>query len=121
MSWEYSQSTGELSHNGMVITRGYSGVQGFCQNNPFCEWISNYGPIPRGEWRIGAPHNTKTHGPHVMALTPVGHFGYGRSGFLIHGDKIKKPGTASQGCIILGPDIRQRISNSHDTTLFVVL
>jgi hypothetical protein len=35
---------------------------------------------------------------------------YGRSGFLIHGDNSKRDNSASQGCIIVGPDARNKIS-----------
>ena len=55
-----------------------------------------------------------------MSLTPVGHLAHGRSAFLIHGDSTKHPGDASEGCIIFGPHIRQRIATSGDTVLNVV-
>src|ERR1035438_5538324 len=38
----------------------------------------------------------------VQALTPEsGTNTFGREGFLIHGDSVQNPGTASHGCIIL--------------------
>jgi hypothetical protein len=43
----------------------------------------------------------------------------GRGGFLIHGDSVRAPGTASQGCIIMDPATRQRISSSGDVDLTV--
>ena len=55
-----------------------------------------------------------------MSLTPVGHLAHGRTAFLIHGDSIKHPGDASEGCIILGPHIRTRIAASGDTVLNVI-
>ena len=39
---------------------------------------------------------------------------------MIHGDSIGNPGSASEGCIILGPAIRHRIWNSGDRNLEVV-
>jgi hypothetical protein len=45
---------------------------------------------------------------------------FGRDGFLIHGDNSAMNHTASEGCIILTRDIRQRISDSGDTQLTVI-
>lgn len=47
-----------------------------------------------------------------MNLTPVGHNALGRGGFMFHGDNVQN--SASQGCVILGPTIRQQISASGD-------
>jgi hypothetical protein len=56
-----------------------------------------------------------------MALLPCdGTDTLGRAGFLIHGDSVKAPGTASHGCIILPRAIRDRIAVSEDTRLCVV-
>ena len=117
MSWTYSQSTGQLTRNGHPAATGYSGT-GTGRNNPNAENQRNLGPIPRGHYRIGTPHNTATHGPHVMDLTPVGHNALGRDGFLIHGDNTRHD--ASTGCVILPPDVRHQISGSGDNDLEVV-
>jgi len=117
MPWTYSQSTGQLSRNGTNVATGYSGT-GPGRNNPSAQANHNVGPIPRGIYTIGPPYNTDTHGPHVMALSPVGHNALGRDGFLIHGDNTRHD--ASNGCIILPPNIRNQISNSGDNTLEVV-
>ena len=53
-----------------------------------------------------------------MNLQPINHNALGRSGFMIHGNNVQN--NASQGCIILGPALRQQIANSGDTTLIVV-
>jgi hypothetical protein len=120
MPWRYHQRTGELTHNGQRIGRGYSGAQPNGYNNPQTEGIRNIGPIPRGNYRIGNPRNTQTHGPHAMDLTPVGHNALGRDGFMIHGDRrTGLPGRASTGCIILNRQIREQISRSGDHTLIV--
>ncbi len=118
MSWQYSQSTGQLTHNGTLIATGYSGT-GTGHNNPDAENIPNVGPVPRGQYQIGPPFDTTTHGPHVMRLTPDdGHDMFGRDGFLIHGDNVRHD--ASQGCIVLPRDIRDQISTSGDNVIEVV-
>jgi hypothetical protein len=118
MPWSYSQSAGSLSLNGtLVASDGYSGA-GAGRNNGAMEGVRNVGPIPRGAYRIGPPYNTTTHGPHVMALTAVGHNALGRSAFLMHGDN--RTHTASQGCIIFPRSVRNTVSASSDKTLNVV-
>ena len=117
MSWTYSQSTGQLSENGIQVGVGYSGT-GTGRNNPAEEAVPRTGPIPSGKYSIGPPHDTDTHGPYVMSLTPVGHNALGRSGFLMHGDNVRHD--ASLGCIILGPQIRHRVGTSGDKDLEVV-
>jgi len=119
MPWQYSQRTGQLTQNGRVVGSGYSGAPAG-RNNPQMQQIRNIGPIPQGRYRIGTARNTDEHGPHVMDLTPIGHNAFGRTEFLIHGERRNgPPGSASQGCIILGPVIRQQISASGDRELVV--
>jgi Tlde1 domain len=130
MPWVYHQSTGLLEyrapHSGPTappahrVGHGYSGAPG-AVNNPDMEAIHNVGPIPRGRWRIGPlePHHGRR-GPNVMSLTPIGHDAHTRFGFLIHGDNSLENRSASDGCVILGPDIRLRIGHSHDRLLEVV-
>jgi hypothetical protein len=117
MSWTYNQSTGQLTRNGRTVATGYSGT-GPGRNNPDLENQRNVGPIPRGRYSIGPAHDTRTHGPHVMVLTPDGHNARGRDGFLIHGDNTRHD--ASLGCVVLPRDIRDQISNSGDNQLEVV-
>src|SRR5690606_14747144 len=119
MSWEYSQSTGELKLNGAYVATGYSGA-GEGKNNPDMQHLRNVVPIPRGSYHIGSPRNSGSRGRHVMDLTPYGHNALGRTEFLIHGDSISNPGNASEGCIILPRNIRERISASGDNLLEVV-
>lgn len=117
--WIYEQSTGKLRWNQKLAARGYSGF-GAGLNNPKLEHMRDVGPIPKGKWKISRPYNSKTKGPHVMALTPVGHDALGRTEFMIHGDNAKKNKSASNGCIILGPADRKAISASGDDDLEVV-
>lgn len=117
--WLYEQTTGRIIRDS-IIGHGYSGC-GEGKNSPGHQSIRNIGPIPCGVYRIGDPFNTKTHGPYVLALTPdVANQMFGRAGFLIHGDSVVEPGTASEGCIIQPRSIREEIYLSGDRMLEVV-
>ncbi len=120
MTYRYEQSTGRFSRDGELMATGYSG-QGEAKNDPERQGEVRTGPIPRGIYIIGRARNTPTHGPMVMALSPVpGTDTLGRSGFLIHGDSRSAPGTASLGCIILPPHVRSMIDRGRDRWLEVV-
>ena len=122
MAWTYSQSTGQLRYNGKLVDTGYSGAGSSStsgRNNPAMQNVRFHGPIPQGTWSIGRAFDHKSKGPTVMALTPIGHDAFGRTGFLIHGDN-QKTHAASEGCIILGPTARHQIDKSGDTSLTVV-
>lgn len=112
----YVQTSGVfvMLNNDDDLTEAWQGYSGSPQgiNNPTMEHIRNVGPIPRGRYLIGAPHSHKRLGPVVMTLFPHGHAAHGRSGFMIHGDNMNLNRTASQGCIILGRDYRQRIADA---------
>jgi hypothetical protein len=117
MTWSYSQSTGDLGYNNACVGVGYSGT-GAGRNNPAMQSVRNVGPIPQGRYSIAAPHDTASHGPYVMALTPLaGTLTFTRGGFLIHGDNRRHD--ASQGCIILGPALRHQIWKSGDHVIVV--
>ena len=116
--WTYQQSTGQLRQNGRIVATGYSGT-GMGRNNPGAQKLRNVGPIPRGRYTIGRAHNTASHGPHVMDVTPNGPIVPGRDGaFLIHGDNLRHD--ASTGCVILPRSVRDQISHSGDNQLEVV-
>ncbi len=118
--WIYNQSSGELLQDGLCVATGYSGF-GSGKNNPSAQALPNIGPIPVGRYIIGPALQTKLFGPLVMRLTPcAGTQTFGRSGFLIHGDSIKQPGTASHGCIILPRTARLLVSKSHSKQLRVI-
>lgn len=120
MSWVYEQQTGKLTRNDFV-SYGYSG-HGEGKNNPALQNVKNVGPIPKGNWTIqGPPFDTEGHGPYVMRLIPQdGTEVFGRSGFLMHGDNVHTPGTASEGCVIMPPLTRQTVWKSGDYNLEVV-
>lgn len=107
----------QLRHPGQAL---YSG-KGDHKNQPEDEAIRGLGPIPAGRWRIvrwDDHHGSK--GPNVAVLEPVGHDAHGRTSFLIHGDSISAPGTASEGCIVAGPGYRDELRGSGDLDLEVV-
>jgi hypothetical protein len=122
LAWSYAQKSGELQQDGRHVATGYSGA-GRGKNNPEMQQVHNVGPIPQGDWTIaGPPVNTAEHGPYVLALKPATDTNtFGRSGFLMHGDSVQLPGSASQGCIILPRPVREEVWNSGDRDLQVVV
>lgn len=120
--WTYQQSTGQLHHDGTFVAFGYSGAPHHV-NKPDDQRLPFEGPIPRGRYVIGPVVIVPSRGPLCIDLEPTpGQRGamFGRGGFLIHGDSIAAPGTASHGCIILARRIRQMISDSSDRNLEVI-
>lgn len=117
MAWEYDQSSGLIRLNGAFMGKGYAGT-GAGRDNPDMEHVSYIGPIPRGTYDIGQPYTHPTLGPIVMNLDPVGHNARGRTLFRIHGDNSAND--ASEGCIILGRAIREKIAASSLRKLEVV-
>lgn len=117
--WE--QATGKmLDKSRALIGLGYSGKD-WGKNQPATQSVSNIGPIPEGLYLIGSPRDTVTHGPFVLKLTPdPANRMFDRSGFLIHGDSMVSPGSASEGCIILPIAARRAIANSDDNLLQVI-
>ena len=118
MTWTYSQTSGELTHDGKFIGTGYSGT-GFGRNNPAAQNLQTVGPVPQGSYIIGDAYDDPKLGPCVMHLdadadTEV----FGRSAFRIHGDNARHD--ASHGCVILGPSIRQLIADSDDADFEVI-
>jgi hypothetical protein len=106
--------------DGECIATGYSGDP-VHKNDPNAQSLRNQGPIPEGDYTFGSPVKTFTHGPYVLPLYPdPKNLMWNRYGFLIHGDNITEPGTASQGCIILAREFREMMWNSSDHTLQVI-
>lgn len=116
----YSQSTGTLwDSEGQILEKGYSGA-GIGKNNPDRQAERNVGPIPRGLWVIGAPYNSRVVGPFALPLSPSGHDACKRTAFVIHGDSIQNPGTASTGCMIFSRPGREKIHDAGDRILKVI-
>jgi len=119
--WTYQQSTGKLSHDGVLVGIGYSGRENGL-NNPAAQSQKALGPIPQGEWTIGAFFDDPGgKGPIVSRLTPIkGNNMAGRpGGFMIHGDNGAANHSASHGCIILARPYRIAIRDSADRSLTV--
>ena len=119
--WTYTQRIPSMSHDGQPPLPGgplYSGHDRGL-NNPGMEEIHGLGPIPRGLWTIGTFFDHPHLGPCVAHLMPVDHDAHMRTGFFIHGDNEEMDHSASDGCIVAGPMIRQAIRDSRDTSLTV--
>lgn len=127
MTWVWRQRAGILSRRidetgcETIVGRGYAG-HGEGVNNPDLQHVPNIGPIPRGRWTIGAPYDSKRVGPFALPLAPYDDTEtFGRSAFLIHGDRKTGPAqSASEGCIVLSRELREEIHESSDTDLEVV-
>jgi len=119
--WIYNQQTGDIQRNNdKILARGYSGAPEY-KNSKAAQILRNKGPIPRGLYQIGEPIEVANLGIFVLRLTPAkGNEMFSRSQFLIHGDSITNPGSASTGCIILPLDIRKMIAESGDPWLVVI-
>src|SRR5262249_50933121 len=99
--------------DGVFMGFGYSGHPPDGVNNPAKEDVANVGPIPRGKWYIGQFVDKPHLGPCVAPLIPDSSTQtFGRSGFYIHGDNAQGNHSASDGCIILAPTIREQIKAS---------
>jgi len=115
----YKQKTGQLFRGDSLLAVGYSGA-GEGKNSPLAQHVPNVGPIPAGAYNIGSLSDSAAHGPVAIHLLPVaGTEMFGRSAFLIHGDSVSAPGTASQGCIIMSRPVRDSIIG-RDTLLVVI-
>lgn len=122
--FEYHITSGSLyDKDKNWLGTGYSGAgltyaEG--RNNPDKIKEVGVGPIPPGIYHIGPAYRHPQEGPCVMNLTPEeGTNTFGRSAFHIHGNN--KSNNASHGCIILGPDLRDRISKSLDKQIKVTI
>lgn len=120
--WIYEQVSGRMYRDDDpdVVYVGYSGFHEG-KNNPALQYEKGLGPIPVGFYDIGAPYDSTSKGPYVMRLEPKPETDTrGRTAFLIHGDSIKEPGTASHGCIIQSRVARTAIWESRDHLLRVI-
>lgn len=110
MSFLYTQRNGYLTHDSLFLGAGYSGYAEDA-NVAQDESLKGLGPIPVGNYTIGAPHVSEQVGPVAMCLTPdADNEMFGRGDFLIHGDTAAANHTASHGCIIMPHDVRVKIA-----------
>ncbi|MFH8133273.1 tlde1 domain-containing protein [Pantoea osteomyelitidis] len=108
MVWKYVVREATFYNNGIKLKARYAGAPGY-YNNPSQECIKNKGPVPRGRYIIGAPYKSLRTGIYTLPLSPDAENNMcGRGDFLIHGDSIRYPGTASQGCIIAVYKVRKK-------------
>lgn len=123
--WEYSQSSGQFTYvnnktgKRTPVGTGYSGT-GEGLNNPGKQDKRNVDPIPQGGYDIG-PQRDSSNKRGVLDLTPLpGTNTFGRDAFQIHGDNKKGNQSASQGCVILPRNVRDRVGAGNDRELRVV-
>ncbi len=122
LDWVWSQSSGQLTNTnnpGQLEGTGYAG-QGPGLNNPAMQAVPNIGPLPQGGYTIGPQYNNPRTGAGTMNLTPdPSNAMYGRDAFRIHGDNGRGNYSASEGCVILPRNVRNRIYFSSDKRLIV--
>lgn len=118
--WKYSQSTGILKNEAHGVSfKGYSGAPGYV-NKPEHQEVKSKGVLPVGFYTIQPPRDSSRTGKNVLDLIPdPSNEMFGRSAFQIHGDSVKNPGTASNGCIIINQPHRTFIWNTGDHKLEV--
>ena len=122
MAWLYEQLTGNLyAPDGLLAGTGYSG-QPPHTNIPADQSLEGLGPIPCGLWHaVEMIPDTEKHGPYVIRLEPdPATDTLGRSGFLMHGDSIARPGYGSDGCIVEPRAVREAFWSDVDHDILVV-
>jgi RHS repeat-associated protein len=118
----YSQSSGQLTcedtNTGQVIQGpGYSG-NGIGRNNGALEGARFVGPIPLGLWNIESIQDRVQTGASSIQLVPApGNDVWNTSrdplSFFIHGEnRHRPPFSSSEGCPVVGPDLRLFIGNA---------
>lgn len=107
----YEIASGEFSLSPEAKFIGYAG-NGIGKNNAEYCHVRNVGPLPRGMYLM--LHRIENHPTDITIRLRAGEGEetFGRSGFLIHGDSAKAPGTASRGCIILNRAAREYLERS---------
>jgi hypothetical protein len=113
----YRISDGELNLEDSATTTfmgtGYSG-KGYARNKRYYTHLVNQGPIPEGWYTLNGPfdHYINSYGHRLgnqvfRLITDPNNRMFSRSGFALHGDNVNHD--ASEGCIIMGPTIRNHI------------
>lgn len=118
----YEQSTGKLFREGRLIGIGYAGRE-IDKNIPESQCKHGLGPLPRGFYTIGKSYTHPHLGPLCFNLEPDAANDMcdpPRALFRIHADAIGNPGSASDGCVVMGKAIRMQIEVAGDTRLQVV-
>jgi hypothetical protein len=120
-TWTFEQATGWwIDPTGKAIFKGAYAGNGKGKNNPDMQDVKGVGPLPRGLYTAGEPHNDAKVGNYAMRLTPSpDNTMFGRADFFLHGDSMSDPGNASEGCIVLPLYLRTQFWNSGDHTIQV--
>jgi len=119
MTWEYDVASHTFTRNGEKYMADYAGATGY-KNDSTQECVIGKGPLPRGAYTIGPPHNSPHTGKYTLGLIPnPGNIMCGRSAFRIHGASRKHPLDSSEGCIIAPISVRKSIWASGDKELKV--
>jgi len=109
LEFTYSQSSGAFTLQGEYLGTGYSG-RGAGLNNGALQNVPDVGPIPRGVYTFAAIDPPDHLGPVAFRLIPdAANAMFGRYGFCLHADNAQQNHTASCGCIILMPVLRQLV------------
>jgi len=122
VSFTYEITTGRLyDPQGVLLGVGYSGASQY-RNDATAQSLKALGPIPAGSYIVCQPVDSPVHGPFAMPLNPdPGNLMWNRDGFMLHGDSVRAPGTASEGCVIMSRDVREAVWASLDHVLEVVV
>lgn len=116
----YRRSTGELTLDGRSLATGYSG-SGAAKNNPEMQSSQGQGLIPQGTNTMDPQFYSPATGPGAIRLTPNRETEkFGRKDFEMNGDSIRHPGTASEGCIIMPPEVRKQVAALLNRALTVM-
>lgn len=120
MTWEYNVKEHKFYQNGTFkYDANYAGATGY-KNDPAQECVKEKGPLPRGSYNIGSPHNSAHTGKYTISLIPASsNLMCGRDAFKIHGMNANHPADSSNGCIIAPLSVRKAIWSSGDRELLV--
>ncbi len=111
----YSQGAGTFVCTDNVTGEQYLTCDGYAGNGPGlnnsgAQNQPDVGPLPQGNYTVGAPRNGGRTGPMSRPLTPSSDNSmFGRHSFFIHGDNDARNHSASNGCPILPRNCRERI------------
>ena len=119
-SWTFEQATGYwINPAGDHVATAYAGRDAG-KNNPDMQNVKGIGPLPRGIYTAGEPHQDPVVGAYALRLTPdASNNMFGRNSFFLHGDSVEHPGLASHGCIVLPRPLREAFWASGDHTIEV--
>lgn len=119
MAWEYDVATHTFTRNGETHTAEYAGATGY-KNDSSQECVRGKGPLPRGTYTIGSPHNSPHTGKYTLDLIPdLSNAMCRRAAFRIHGASKQPPLDSSEGCIIARLSVRKSLWASGDRELKV--